>query len=79
MSRSTLICSIIAELLFATAAVAGPPPDAYERCMANCAQLSKQSDKICKEKMGGKCDGRAKTALDGVKKQCADDCAKRKK
>ena len=79
MSRSTLICSLAIELLFAPLAFAGDPKG-QEKCLANCETMHKKFEKTCKQTgQNGKCEGRGKGMVDDLDKACKDECAKKAK
>ena len=76
MSRSTLIFSLVLELLAAPAALAAKK-GGLEKCVADCNVLRKSAEQNCKKAVpGGKCDGRV---YDDVEKRCKAECAKRNK
>jgi hypothetical protein len=77
MSRSTLIFSLVAELLLAPATGLAAKKGGLEKCFADCDQLRKSAEKSCKKAApGGKCDSRV---YDDVVKRCKAECAKRNK
>ncbi len=81
MSRSTLTFWLVAELVFfAPAALAAPKPDKLTRCLTTCDQMKDRFEKACKQSgQGGKCEGRGRTLVSDMDKQCRDSCTKRKK